>query len=143
MTRQYNISYQLSHDIDWFFRTKDKCFHVASNGGLIPKFLNIDNRNNFDLQCRISLYVEQTDDIVVRENPHNLDWSSFEYYAKRGFISIDKIDDEPSDQNYIVIAKPKKTIQINEEIMAMLPYLKDDHIKEIEITDIDGGIFHM
>lgn len=143
MTRRYDISYQLSHDIDWFFRTKNKCFHVASNGGLIPKFLNIDNRNNFDLQCRMSLYEAQTDDIVIRENPRNLDWSSFVYYAKRGFISIDKIDEEPSEQNYIVISRPQKIVQVNEEIKSMLPYLGEEYIELIKILDINGEIFHL
>lgn len=141
--RRYDISYQLSHDIDWFFRINDKCFHVASNGGLIPKFLNIDNRNNFDLQCRMSLYMKRTDDILVRENPRNLDWSSFEYYAKRGFISIDRIYGNPTEQKYYVIAKPKETTPISDEIMLMLPFLKEEYKSYIEIINIDGERFNI
>lgn len=141
--RRYNTNYQLSHDIDWFFRYKNKVFHVASNGGEIPKYMRVDRNNNFDLQCLVFQFEEQTDEIETRKNKQGLDWSSFEFYAKRGFISIDKIFGEPYEQNYLVISKPEEPIQIEKTILEKIPALDEKYKDSIKIKDINGRDFKL
>ena len=115
----YRLDYQLTHDIDWFFKIKEVPFHVASNGGLIPKM--ILSQENFDIQTEV-YSIQQNDnvEIVVREDdvkqhalanvPVNDIQEALESYtktfkamAKKGFVSLDRL----SDDRYMVVAYPK------------------------------------
>ncbi len=135
--RAYDINYQQTHDIDWFFQCNGKFYHVASNGGRIPSV--IKSENNFNLQCKIESIESITEDIVSNnQNDVGLDISSFISFAKKGFISIDKYPDDFENQNYHVIAKPAKHFfEFNEELVGRIPEI-DIEKYHITIQDIDN-----
>lgn len=128
----YDISYQLTHDIDWFGIQNGVPFHVASNGDLIPEQIkeHVNQRNQ--------TYVAQTpqvlsaEDILINErwlNEQKERYSrgisssnnresqlqfdreaylrSFAGFARKGFVSIDNsfIGDK---YVYKIVAYPKK-----------------------------------
>lgn len=129
----YDISYQLTHDIDWFGIQNGIPFHVASNGDLIPKIItkHINQRNQtYIVQLTPILSIE---DILInetwlneqeeryygnasnyssyKESQYHFDrkayLSSFVEFASKGFVSIDNsfIGDE---YVYKIVAYPKK-----------------------------------
>ena len=102
--RQYNESYQRTHDIDWFFTCKGKFFHVASNGGKIPAIVKVNE--NQKLQHYFALQEPNNRGMLVVANEENYDLSSFMEYSRRGFISIDRDEGDYDTQKYHVVARP-------------------------------------
>ena len=126
----------MNHDIDWFFTDGNRLFHVASNGGAIPDFIKVDRNHNIDVQNETTEMDIVTTDISVIDNPNGFDYSSFIDFAKKGFISIDKIDDGFDSQNYKVIAQPNsnnKKPGINE-----LPVLEDKYRERFRIIGLNN-----
>ena len=133
MSRHYNIDYQRTHDIDWFFKFNNRCFHIASNCGVIPSIIDIsDNRN---LQFEIANLEEVSDAIFVIDNSEGLDLSSFEEYAKKGFISLDRVDGDFESNHYFVVAVPKKGKQPPKSIVEKIPEMDVG-----KLGDIVGGV---
>lgn len=145
MTRRYARNYQMSRDIDWFFAYGNQYYHVASNGGAIPHFLNVDEKTNIELQKEFANFpenIEHVTAITVRDNPNGLNYSSFIDYAKKGLISIDKLDDEFENQNYIVIAQPNaindKIFQDFQDTFSKIPKLNNEDSDKIHVMGLNG-----
>lgn len=135
-TDNYDNEYQRTHDIDWFFKCSDVYYHVASNGGAVPEF--ISKSSNKELQRKIRNFTNDKLKIIYNEAYNHLNLESFKFFARLGFISIDRLNHNSfEDQNYIVMAKPC-------ELGGNKKNLKDLNIQEIDIskfhivvTDID------
>lgn len=126
--KSYRKDYMLTHDIDWFFQCKGKVYHVASNGGIIPK--EIMARENAELQEKVYNYtVSNESECIINRNfiqeniLNDLDneypsceqqfsdyIESFVAMAKKGFISLDR----SIDNRYFWVAKPKEDNTYNE-----------------------------
>ena len=135
--KTYNIDYQRSCDIDWFFSYNDRYYHVASNGGAVPDF--ISESDNQELQKQIRKNTNHRLEIVVNEKYRHLNLESFEFYARWGFISLDRLDHNSFEtQNYVVIAKPCK-IGKNKRILENLgiPVLDTSKFLLV-VNDMDG-----
>lgn len=135
--KPYEIDYQRTHDIDWFFKYNGKYYHVASNAGSVPDFiLESDNQT---LQKEIRSKTNYRSKIVVNEQYRHLNLESFEFYASWGFVSIDRLNHNSfENQNYIVIAKPceKGVNKSNLEKLA-IPELDTNEFLLV-VTDMDG-----
>lgn len=134
--RRYAIDYQMNYDIDWFFTDGIRYFHVASNGGAIPVFLNVDRKNNMELQNRIANSKIVTEDIHVIDNPNGFNYGSFVDFAKKGFVSIDKKNDGFDSQNYVVVAEPTNKQIKPEGVDDLVPKLNEKDRFKIHIEDI-------
>lgn len=135
---RYRSDYQETHDIDWFFRYKGKAYHAASNGWRLPDA--VDSGRNRLLQEKLE-DIDGSYEVVYEEGIRELygqdaDLSSFEEYAKKGFISLDRCEDEEGVKNdglkYRVVVSPVEGGFNNEEMLKMMPELKE---KEIEIIN--------
>lgn len=128
----YSESYKITHDIDWFFQSQGRFFHVASNGGDIPSI--IDDKNNRLLQ-RMTEKLEKLFEVErVNNNQENYDYTSFYQYAEKGFVSIDRKGKSYEDQDYFVVARPKNWETPPPHISDQVPELD---IESFNIT-IDG-----
>lgn len=137
LKRPYGIDYQRTHDIDWFFKYNDSYYHVASNGGVVPNFI-LESENQ-ELQREIRNNTNHRLAIVVNEQYKHLNLESFEFYARWGFISIDRLDYRSFEsQNYVVVAKPCKTGE-NKKILEELtiPELDTNEFLLV-VNDMDG-----
>lgn len=115
---EYELSYQLSRDIDWFFKFKDVYFHVASNGHKLPYIQQedglyiVDQETNRELQSITERHIRDrrrtTYKIITRDNPHGLNYTTFEDYAKIGFVSLDTVSDGLDSKRFHVIARPEE-----------------------------------
>lgn len=141
---QYSEDYQRCYDIDWFFKYKDYCFHVASNGGKIPD--KIDESENTELQRFIEKIImknENKEEVDIVQNPRHLNYSTFIDFASIGFISLDRIGDSFESQYYKVIAKPRGEKLPPKNIVDKLPEIRIDtdnriNTDNIHIYDIEG-----
>ena len=129
---RYRRDYQETHDIDWFFRYKGKVYHAASNGGLLPDKVN--SQNNRMLQEKIEempgIYEVEMIQNLVRQDE---DFSTFVEYASKGFISLDRSEDNGEKIHYHRVAFPVKKVAFgNEELLRLMPLLNDN---EIEIDE--------
>lgn len=128
---RYRRDYQETHDIDWFFRYKGKVYHAASNGGLLPD--KVDSLKNRTLQEKL----EEMPGVFEVEMVQNLarqdeDLSSFVEYAEKGFISLDRSEDNGEIPHYHRVASPVNGEAFgNEELLRLMPLLNDNEI-EIE-----------
>ena len=78
----YSESYKITHDIDWFFQSQGRFFHVASNGGDIPNI--IDDKNNRQLQ-RMTEKLEKLFEVErINNNQDDYDYTSFYQYENLG-----------------------------------------------------------
>ncbi len=116
----YNIDYQLTHDIDWFFYAEPFIIHAASNQGILPA--PIDENANINIQFWVSHLSEINEDneIVVNyeyinkrlkevESPYATVESykrTFVMMARKGLFSFDR--DLITPNKYIWVARPKK-----------------------------------
>ena len=125
---RYRRDYQETHDIDWFFRHKGKIYHAASNGGMLPD--KVDSLNNRLIQ-------EKLEDVVgvyevgmsERVQQWDEDLSSFREYASKGFISLDRSEDNGEKPRYHRVAFPVNGEAFdNEELLGLMPLLKDNEI---------------
>ena len=128
---RYRRDYQETHDIDWFFRYKGKVYHAASNGGQLPD--KVDILKNRTLQEKLEeipgMYVVEMADNLVRQDE---DLSSFTEYAAKGFISLDRSEDNGEKPHYHRVAFPVNGEAFgNEELLRLMPLLNDNEI-EIE-----------
>lgn len=128
---RYRRDYQETHDIDWFFRYKGKVYHAASNGGLLPD--KVDSLKNRTLQEKL----EEIPGVFEVEMVQNLarqdeDLSSFREYAEKGFISLDRKENDGDKLRYERIAFPVNNQMFsNEDLLKLMPSLSDNEI-EIE-----------
>ncbi len=135
--KPYDIDYQRTHDIDWFFKYNDSYYHVASNGGAVPDFI-IESENQ-ELQREIRNNTNHRLAIVVNEQYRHLNLESFEFYARRGFISIDRLDYRSFEsQNYVVIAKPCKTGGDKNIFQKLTIHELDTNEFLLVVNDMDG-----
>ena len=134
---RYRSDYQETHDIDWFFRYKGKAYHAASNGGRLPDA--VDSGKNRLLQEKLE-DIDGSYEFVYEEGIQDLygqdaDLSSFEEYAKKGFISLDRCEVEDGEKNdglkYRVVVSPVEGGFNNEDMMKMMPELKESEIEII------------
>ena len=134
---KYSKEYQRTRDIDWFFRKGNRCYHVASNGGLLPDFVNdvlrlreeqanvssldniyesIDdvNLNHQYVNERIKRIIEQyriynnEQEIPSIEEMKKAYLKSFIEMAKKGFYSYDRALE--GDSKYVLICGPQEPI---------------------------------
>ena len=128
---RYRRDYQETHDIDWFFRYKGKVYHAASNGGLLPD--KVDSLKNRTLQEKLeempgAFEVEMVQNLTRQDE----DLSSFREYAKKGFISLDRKENDGDKLRYERIAFPVNNQMFsNEDLLKLMPSLNDNEI-EIE-----------
>lgn len=125
---RYRRDYQETHDIDWFFRYEGKAYHAASNGGMLPD--SVDSTKNRDIQMKLE-EMESMYEVAFAETNYDYygsdaDLSSFEFFAARGFISLDRIEET---NRYRIVASPKNGGSIeNEELLALMPELEEKDI---------------
>lgn len=130
---RYRRDYQETHDIDWFFRYKDKVYHAASNGGLLPG--KVDSLKNRMLQEKLEdivgeYEVSMADRVKIRQDE---DFSSFREFAAKGFISLDRDDDYENKLHYQRVAFPTNgEVFSNEDLLKLMPMLNENDI-EIEL----------
>lgn len=131
---RYRIDYQETHDIDWFFRYRGNVYHAASNGGLLPDV--IDSKINRTIQESLE-DVEGTFPVSFAQNVYAFygqdeDLSSFEEYAAKGFISLDRTERAGEDgeenmgeiQRYHIVAFPTGGGHFdNQELLRLIPEL--------------------
>lgn len=128
---RYRRDYQETHDIDWFFRYKGKVYHAASNGGLLPD--KVDSLKNRTLQEKLEempgMYEVEMVQNLARQDE---DLSSFREYAEKGFISLDRKENDGDKLRYERIAFPVNNQMFsNEDLLKLMPSLNDNEI-EIE-----------
>ena len=128
---RYRRDYQETHDIDWFFRYKGKVYHAASNGGLLPD--KVDRLKNRTLQEKLEempgMYEVEMVQNLARQDE---DLSSFREYAAKGFISLDRKENDGEKLSYERIAFPVNDQMFsNEDLLKLMPPLNDNEI-EIE-----------
>lgn len=128
---RYRRDYQETHDIDWFFRYKGKVYHAASNGGLLPD--KVDSLKNRTLQEKLeempSVFEVEMVQNVARQDE---DLSSFREYAEKGFISLDRKENDGDKLIYERIAFPVNNQMFsNEDLLKLMTSLNDNEI-EIE-----------
>lgn len=143
--RQYNIGYQHTHDIDWFFRIGKIVYHAASNGSLLPHKIKVaDNIKIRQELVRTKIHINN----IVTDNNYIVDRlkrniaklkdnddspkssvddykRSFEEMAKKGFVSIDYVKDINKVPTYHVISRPNGIQQMPDNIFNLLPELND------------------
>jgi hypothetical protein len=129
---RYRRDYQETHDIDWFFRYKGKVYHAASNGGLLPD--KVDSLKNRTLQEKLEempgMYEVEMVQNLARQDE---DLSSFREYAAKGFISLDRKENDGEKLSYERIAFPVNDQMFsNEDLLKLMPSLNDN---EIEIDE--------
>lgn len=115
---KYDIFYQETHDIDWFLKCNGKFYHIASNGGMIPDV--VDRKNNQMIQHMVAISEEKTNDIEMIDDEDYKD-SSFEEFAHKGFITIDRCYGDFDEQNYRIIAYPKDNSEPDNNIKSLIP----------------------
>lgn len=148
ISEEYPEQYQLSMDIDWFFSFKDYFIHVASNGHKLPStdsfkvYQDKNVRNQQASERLIQSKDNKIEDIVIRDNPRNLNYRTFEEFAKIGFISVDTINDDKESTIFHVIARPKDYKSFGKDNENLKNNLDIDDLNiiqtEIRIYDIDG-----
>ena len=155
---KYRRDYQETHDIDFFFKYKNRFFHAASNGGILPD--GIDSRINRRFQ-EIIENIDDNIDVITNEYraviasnitdyydlEDDLNFNSFLRYAAMGFISIDRTCDEycyneygeivENQHEYHVVARPENrwNMMVPSEILRSLPDLSD---LDLEISGFEG-----
>lgn len=131
---KYSEIYQRSRDIDWFFRAGDRCIHVASNGGLLPAFVNnVINLRQKQAEVAVLDYLINDNEVLVNDDYVNsrIDNSfqrdidsivrrdnylrSFISMAKKGFYSYDRVTE--TDFDYVLICCPIRQVEVNVEMM--------------------------
>lgn len=101
---RYRQDYCETHDIDWFATYRGVPIHVASNGMIVPDF--IDSKTNKVIQRYVSRFDEIFQVSILAgnqnieslyedvEDARNAYLSSFVHMACLGFCSFDSIRDE-------------------------------------------------
>lgn len=119
----YSKDYLHSKDIDWFCMVNGRYIHVASAGGSIPDEIN-DVETLRDLQRNVFLAPDifNDDDILINQNflenrfglLNNREIAianyleSFKYFARKGFVSLDRTNlAECEDNTYHVVCMPR------------------------------------
>lgn len=151
MNEKYTITYQLTHDIDWFCMIGNVPMHFASNGGILPDKVN-NYKQNRKIQFAVakqefklnekevilnSDYIKER--LVINDSVSNIEnyVESFIDMARKGFTSFDRYINYKdhnlfnrlydrvgsSDDSYIWVAKPQKLIDFS---IDGLPYFEKD-----------------
>lgn len=122
---KYPESYLLSKDIDWFFQINNSYVHVASAGGSLPASVN--NREKlrniqhqvFNLPYLYSeeevavnmIFIQQLLDLDINYNQEQYFQylQSFMFFARKGFISLDRTYvNDPFSNHYHIVCAPIK-----------------------------------
>lgn len=139
---QYRNDYALSHDIDYFFRIDDLAIHVASNGSLIPAFINRDinyaiqsavyeMNEHSDIEPMLLRYTQNMELFYITRDGLEEYVSSFSSMARKGFISIDNIGAffNPESYLFLTVAWPsiKNTKLEQTGIISLLPDISESN----------------
>ena len=123
----YYPVYMESHDIDWFCKIGNIPIHCASNGGTLPKKVNVRsmNRKNQEVVAALPELLDRHEEIIVNERyvrnrlENQLSEDSYEHYirsfvsmARKGFWSFDREINDANDDIYMWIAKPAKIVEV-------------------------------
>jgi len=131
---KYRTDYELTHDIDFFFKYNGKYYHAASNGQRLPKV--IDSSNNRLLQMKIE-QLPATYDVVWSPASERLskeyDFTSFEFFAERGFISLDCLFEENESASYLLYIVVARTAE--EPDFSLYDEVIINNIPTIDIND--------
>ena len=113
-------------------------YHAASNGGILPAAVDSEKNRIIQeqLENTIGIYQVSLADRLNEWYSQDNDLSSFTDYASKGFISLDRTEDDRVENNeklrYHTVAYPLNgEVYSNEEILRLMPELKDGEI-EIE-----------
>lgn len=163
-SRTYPTIYQQTRDIDWFAIYQGHLIHVASNGGKLPD--NIYSKPNGEilkfvsslpelyplapLKKSLKRHLEQlTGQVQYSDNEIEEYLETFTFFAKRGFVSLDRASDETFEYNHYFVAASPDTpkgadvLLTNnvlssedknrwQELMPLIPVLEDS---ELEIDE--------
>ena len=140
---RYRKDYCETHDIDWFATYRGVPIHVASNGMIVPDF--IDSKTNKAIQRYVSRLDEIFQVSIIAggqnieslyeglEDARNAYLSSFVHMARLGFCSFDSIRDEYPGLEYRLdlVAMPQyhfrpDEIEGVEFLRGLLPEIPDD-----------------
>ena len=99
----YNIQYQYTHDIDWFFLIGNKPIHCASNGGRIPNIYRAVDLQNLQVKvesikpsCRFILNKASLESYVY-EHYRNTDNNNILSQERQNFVDgIEYDNDTPT-----------------------------------------------
>ena len=147
---RYRHDYCTTHDVDWFATYKGIPIHIASNGMMIPDF--IDSKKNREIQQYVSGLSEMFAVFAPPQNNLNIEslydnredalyayQSSFKYMACRGFWSFDSIRDEYSHLEYRLnlVAAPHSHFTPDgddrlEYVRGLLPEIPEDFAQLVE-----------
>ena len=145
----YDESYMLTHDIDWFCIVNGVYVHLASAGGLLPVGFR-DREALRTLQCNVSVlsYMFEVDDIAVNEvflnqrfddNPKGREayLVSFVDMARKGFVSLDRTNlTDPYDNRYHVVCRPRNGVERNIFGCMEVPALSREKIVELGLNPL-------
>lgn len=80
MTIMYNIQYQYTHDIDWFFMIGDLPIHCASNGGRLPNIYRAIDLQNLQVEV----------EAIAPRNHFVLNQATIESYVGEHYRGVDE-----------------------------------------------------
>lgn len=123
----YYPDYMETHDIDWFCRIGAISIHCASNGGVLPKKVNVRsvNRKIQETVAAMPEVLDEHEEVIVNERyvrerlenhfseeAYAQYISSFVAMARKGFWSFDRELNESHNDVYMWIAKPARYVEI-------------------------------
>jgi hypothetical protein len=152
---RYRQDYCKTHDIDWFATYQGIPIHVASNGMIVPDF--IDSKNNRLIQQYVSGLTKVFD---VAELPVNQNFesiyskkddvireyrSSFNDMACIGFCSFDSIQNEYGYPEYRLnlVAMPHYHFSPDENehleyLLELLPIISEEYAQNLGLNTISA-----
>lgn len=123
----YYPDYMETHDIDWFCRIGAIPIHCASNGGVLPKKVNVRsvNRKIQEAVAAMPEVLDEHEEVIVNvryvierlnnqfaEGAYAQYISSFVAMARKGFWSFDRELNEGYNDVYMWIAKPARDVAV-------------------------------
>ncbi len=76
----YNVQYQYTHDIDWFFLIGDQPIHCASNGGRLPNIYSAIELQNLQVEV----------EAIAPRHHFVLNHATIERYVREHYQGIDE-----------------------------------------------------
>ena len=157
---RYRQDYCKTHDIDWFATYRGVLIHIASNGMMVPDF--IDSKKNREIQQYVSDLSEifaafvppQNSESFVslydkREDAIEAYQSSFKHMACRGFWSFDSIsyDDDYPRYRLDLVAMPHSHFSPDgnervEYLRELLPEIPEEFAQWVGLSRAVIGILN-
>lgn len=149
--RKYPVIYQCTRDIDWFAIYQGHLIHVASNGGKLPD--NIYSKPNGEILKFVSAlpelyqlapskdslkkHLEQLTGQVQYTNKEIEEYlETFCFFAKRGFVSLDRASDEAFEYNHYFIASSPNTVKRKEDLLNSAKLSQDEQNRWRELMQV-------